>query len=220
MIRENSSQPQKSVPRNNEYLEKQSKNSDIRGGPSPAQACDAPPDINQQQAQNSALRSHRIVKQQLASTTNNVPTSTTLNKISANSMMGNTTTAATPVTISATSVATTINSSSTMNASPVVANPTAGPMPLKNQVATAQQQLPIKSPTIKQDNTKNKDAVVPLLPKVTLKRLKPEDVNLMENSLSEFVKKSPFLARRLGVVKPTDSLDSPGDMFTQMKADG
>lgn len=30
------------VPRNNEYLERQSKISDIRGGPSPAQASDAP----------------------------------------------------------------------------------------------------------------------------------------------------------------------------------
>lgn len=40
--RENNAQPPKMVPRNNEYLERQSKISDIRGGPSPAQASDAP----------------------------------------------------------------------------------------------------------------------------------------------------------------------------------
>lgn len=41
-VHENSTQPPKMVPRNNEYLERQSKISDIRGGPSPAQASDAP----------------------------------------------------------------------------------------------------------------------------------------------------------------------------------
>lgn len=40
--RENNAQPPKMVPRNVEYLERQSKISDIRGGPSPAQASDAP----------------------------------------------------------------------------------------------------------------------------------------------------------------------------------
>lgn len=41
-IHEHNTQPPKMVPRNNEYLERQSKISDIRGGPSPAQASDAP----------------------------------------------------------------------------------------------------------------------------------------------------------------------------------
>lgn len=39
---ENNPQPPKMVPRNNEYLERQSKISDIRGGPSPSEASDAP----------------------------------------------------------------------------------------------------------------------------------------------------------------------------------
>lgn len=51
-------------------------------------------------------------------------------------------------------------------------------------------------------------------PKVTLSRLKLEDEVLMQKSLTEFAKKSPELARKLGVVK-----DEP-DMFSKMKADG
>lgn len=44
------------VPRNNEYLERQSKISDIRGGPSPAQASDAP-ESNQL---HTPLRQHQL----------------------------------------------------------------------------------------------------------------------------------------------------------------
>lgn len=50
-------------------------------------------------------------------------------------------------------------------------------------------------------------------PKVTLSRLKLEDEVLMQKSLSEFAKKSPELARKLGVVK------DESDMFSKMKAD-
>lgn len=51
-------------------------------------------------------------------------------------------------------------------------------------------------------------------PKVTLNRLTAEDEVLMQKSLTEFAKKSPELARKLGVIK------DEADMFSQMKADG
>lgn len=51
-------------------------------------------------------------------------------------------------------------------------------------------------------------------PKVTLSRLKVEDEVLMQRSLTEFAKKSPELAKKLGVVK------DEADMFSRMKADG
>ena len=62
VIRENSTPQPKMVPRNNEYLEKQSKNSDIRGGPSPAQASDAP-ESNQ---------IHTALRQPILTTTNDI----------------------------------------------------------------------------------------------------------------------------------------------------
>lgn len=49
---------------------------------------------------------------------------------------------------------------------------------------------------------------------MTISRLKVEDEVLMQRSLSEFAKKSPELARKLGVVK------DESDMFSRMKADG
>lgn len=51
-------------------------------------------------------------------------------------------------------------------------------------------------------------------PKVTLSRLNSEDEELMQKSLSEFAKKQPDLARKLGVIK------DESDMFSKMKADG
>lgn len=50
--------------------------------------------------------------------------------------------------------------------------------------------------------------------KVTLNRLNMEDEELMQKSLTEFAKKSPELARQLGVIK------DDSDTFSQMKADG
>lgn len=77
------------------------------------------------------------------------------------------------------------------------------PMPAPEPVAAA------AVPAIKEelDPTKMK------MPKVTLSRLKLEDEVLMQKSLSEFAKKSPELARKLGVVK------DESDMFSKMKAD-
>lgn len=52
--------------------------------------------------------------------------------------------------------------------------------------------------------------------KVTIRRLKEEDSNAMQDSLEAFSQSSPQLARKYGVV-PTGGA---GDMFTQMKASG
>lgn len=58
------------------------------------------------------------------------------------------------------------------------------------------------------------DAIIARPPKVSLNRLKVEDSDLMQKSLSEFAMKSPDLAKKLGVVK------DESDIFQQMKANG
>lgn len=73
---------------------------------------------------------------------------------------------------------------------------------------------------------KTKNPTVPVnsvllaTPKVLLNRIKIEDLSIMEKSLSEFAKKSPELALKLGVSGDIDESASTAnvDMFNMIKA--
>lgn len=136
----------KTAPRNSEYLQRQSKNADLRGGPSPAQASDAPADMQ-------------------------APTQQQLTQTTAKSA---------PPSEAAVVVPTGNNSTAALSHKAV--------------------------------------AALVRMPKVSLARLSVEHVNIMEHSLTEFAKKAPDLAQKLGVME-VEVDTSMRDMFTMMKAD-
>lgn len=178
------------LPRNSEYLEKLNKNTDGRGGPSPAQASDAP-ESNQ-----------TTIQQRTANP------STSLQVI--NNTKGQPPPPVPP------------SSSQQSSSDPLAPNQkiTSNPNQMNSTIpTTTASAMPVAATGSKGNINSTTVTGKPTIARVKLRRLKLNEINLLEESLSEFSKKSPELAQTMGLFKKADVPDT-ADVFTKIKALG
>lgn len=202
VIMDNTSQSQqtpKMAPRNNEFL---NRNLDGRGGPSPAQASDAPPEPKL-----AATMQHRTATITLASpqTANSntkmmAVTNATVTGVNASPIQSRPSTGI-PRTL--------FENHQHVQQSPIPARVATLSAAMSGPVANVSNAIAVPKKKV-------------LVPVVKSHRLKANEIAAMERSITEFTEKQAQIARKFGLIADNASSELPDivDMFSKMKALG